>query len=100
MEFLNGAVAPHEDRLTFMRAQIVFWLLAALDGHAKNFSIFLSPGGFRLTPFYDVMSAAPNPEFPLQKVKLAMAFGEKGYYRLCQIQLRHFYQTGLKVGLH
>jgi serine/threonine-protein kinase HipA len=100
MEFLNGAVAPHEDRLTFMKAQIVFWLLAAIDGHAKNFSIFLAPGGYRLTPLYDVMSAAPYPEFPVQKVKLAMALGDKGYYRLNQIQLRHFSQTGQKAGLH
>jgi len=100
MEFLNGAVAPHEDRLTFMKAQIVFWLLAAIDGHAKNFSIFLTPGGYRLTPLYDVMSAAPYPEFPVQKVKLAMALGDKGYYRRNQIQLRHFYQTGQKAGLH
>ena len=100
LEFLNGAVAPHEDRLTFMKAQIVFWLLAAIDGHAKNFSIFLTPGGYRLTPLYDVMSAAPYPEFPVQKMKLAMALGNKGYYRLSQIQLRHFYQTGQKAGLH
>ena len=100
MEFLNGAVAPHEDRLEFMKAQIVFWLLAAIDGHAKNFSIFLTPGGYRLTPLYDVMSAAPYPEFPIQKVKLAMAVGDKGYYCLSQIQLRHFYQTGQKAGLH
>jgi serine/threonine-protein kinase HipA len=100
MEFLNGAVAPHEDRLTFMKAQVVFWLLAAIDGHAKNFSIFLTPGGYRLTPLYDVMSAAPYREFPVQKVKLAMALGDKRYYRLNQIQLRHFYQTGQKAGLH
>ena len=100
LDFLNGAVVPHEARLTFMKAQIVFWLLAAIDGHAKNFSIFLSPGGFRLTPLYDVMSAAPYPEFPVQKIKLAMALGNKGYYRLSQIQLRHFYQTGQKAGLH
>ena len=100
MEILNGAAAPHEDRLTFMKAHIMFWLLAAIDGHAKNFSIFLSPGGFRLTPLYDVMSAAPYPEFPAQKIKLAMSFGDKGYYRLSQIQLRHFYQTGEKAGLH
>ena len=99
LELLNGAVAPREDRLTFMKAQIVFWLLAAIDGHAKNFSIFLTPGGFRLTPLYDVMSAAPYPEFPVQKIKLAMALGDKGYYRLSQIQLRHFYQTGQKTGL-
>ncbi|MEN8108721.1 MAG: type II toxin-antitoxin system HipA family toxin [Pseudomonadota bacterium] len=99
LEFLNGAITPYEDRLAFMKAQIVFWLLAAIDGHAKNFSIFLSPGGYRLTPLYDVMSAAPWPEFPDQKIKLAMALGNKNYYRLKQIQLRHFYQTGQKSGL-
>jgi serine/threonine-protein kinase HipA len=100
LKFMNGAVAPHEDRLTFMKTQIVYWLLAAIDGHAKNFSIFLTPGGFRLTPLYDVMSAAPYPELQVQKIKLAMALGDKGYYRLNQIQLRHFYQTGQKAGLH
>ncbi len=47
LEFLNGAVAPREDRMTFMKAQIVLWLLAAIDGHAKNFSIFLTPGGYK-----------------------------------------------------
>jgi serine/threonine-protein kinase HipA len=99
LTFLNGAIAPYADRLAFMKAQIVFWLLAAIDGHAKNFSIFLTPGGYRLTPLYDVMSAAPYPEFPVQKIKLAMAIGNKGYYRLNQIQLRHFYQTGQKAGL-
>jgi serine/threonine-protein kinase HipA len=98
LKFLNGAVAPHEDRLTFMKAQIVFWLLAAIDGHAKNFSIFITPGGYRLTPLYDVMSAAPYPEFPVQKIKLAMALGNQSYYRLKQIQRRHCYQTGQKAG--
>ena len=99
LAFLNGAAAPHKDRVAFMKAQIVFWLLAAIDGHAKNFSIFLTPGGYKLTPLYDVMSAAPYPEFPVQKTKLAMSVGDKGYYRLKQIQLRHFYQTGQKSGL-
>ncbi|NOZ53163.1 MAG: type II toxin-antitoxin system HipA family toxin [Gammaproteobacteria bacterium] len=99
LECLNGAVAPREDRLTFMKAQIVFWLLAAIDGHTKNFSIFLMPGGYKLTPLYDVMSAAPYLEFPVQKIKLAMAIGDKRYYRLNQIQRRHFYQTGQKAGL-
>ena len=99
LEILNGAIAPYEDRMAFMRAQIVFWLLAAIDGHAKNFSLFLTPGGYRLTPLYDVMSAAPYPEFPAQKVKLAMALGNKNHYRLQQIQIRHFYQTGRKAGL-
>lgn len=99
LKFLNGAINPHEDRMTFMRAQIVFWLLAAIDGHAKNFSISLSPDGYRLTPLYDVISAAPWPELPDQKTKLAMALGNNNHYRLNQIQLRHFYQTGQKAGL-
>ena len=99
LELLNGAIAPYEDRMAFMKAQVVFWLLAAIDGHAKNFSIFRSPGGYQLTPLYDVMSVAPWPEFPDQKIKLAMALGNKNYYRLKQIQLRHFYQTGQKAGL-
>jgi serine/threonine-protein kinase HipA len=99
LAFLNGAAAPHEDRLAFMKAQIVFWLLAAIDGHAKNFSIFLTPGGYKLTPLYDVMSAAPYAEFPVQKTRLAMSLGNKGYYRLNRIQLRHFYQTGQKARL-
>ena len=30
------------------------------DGHAKNFSVFLLPGGaYRLTPRYDTLSAYP-----------------------------------------
>ncbi len=99
MEFLNGAVDPHEDRLTFMKSQIVFWLLAAIDGHAKNFSIFITPGGYKLTPLYDVMSAAPYPEFSPHKIKMAMSIGDKGYYRIKQIQIRHIYQTAQAAGL-
>jgi serine/threonine-protein kinase HipA len=98
LEFLNGAVAPREDRMSFMKTQIVFWLLAAIDGHAKNFSIFLTPGGYKLTPLYDVISAYPYPELSNHKVKLAMAVGN-GHYRIKEILLRHFYQTGQKAGL-
>jgi serine/threonine-protein kinase HipA len=98
LEFLNGAVAPRKDRLSFMKTQIVFWLLAAIDGHAKNFSIFLTPGGYKLTPLYDVMSAYPYSALSAHKIKLAMAVG-KNHYRLKEIQPRHFYQTGQKAGL-
>jgi serine/threonine-protein kinase HipA len=100
LEFLNQAAAPHVDRLVFFRVQIAFWLLAAIDGHAKNFSVFLTPGGFTLTPLYDVMSAAPYPQFSPQKVKLAMAIGDNRHYRLREITPRHFHQTGRKAGLH
>lgn len=43
-----------------MTANLIFWLLAGIDDHGKNFSIFLRPGGgFRLTPLYDVIAAFP-----------------------------------------
>ena len=98
LDFLNRAAAPHDDRRLFFKAQIVFCLLAALDGHAKNFSIFLTPDGFRLTPLYDVMSA--DPYYSPYEVKLAMAIGHRRYYRLRQIARRHFYQTGRSAGFH
>lgn len=100
MSLLNGASDPLEDKKRFFRAQLVFWLLAAIDGHAKNFSIFLTPGGYKLTPLYDVMSVAPYPSLSLHKAKLAMSFGDKGYYRIKQIQPRHLYQSAAQAGLH
>ncbi len=99
LQLLTGAVAPYEERMTFMKAQIVYWLLAAIDGHAKNFSIFHTPGGTTLAPLYDVISAAPYPELSVHKLKLAMAVGDRGHYRLKEVQPRHFYQTGQRAGL-
>ena len=47
-----------EDGRNFLCAQLLFWLLAAIDGHAKNFSLFVLQGGrYRMTPLYDVLSA-------------------------------------------
>jgi serine/threonine-protein kinase HipA len=100
LQFLNSSESPYEDRLKFIKAQVVFWLLAAIDGHAKNFSLFITPGGYKLTPIYDVISASPYPQLSEHKIKLAMAVGNKKYYRLKQIQLRHFYQTGKKAGFY
>lgn len=99
LEFLNGAAVPRKDRLAFLRAQIVFWLLAATDGHAKNFSVFLSPGGFSLTPLYDVMSVDPYPELEAKKVKMAMAVGDNRHYRVHEIVPRHFYQMARLAGV-
>jgi serine/threonine-protein kinase HipA len=84
-------------------AQIVFWLLGATDGHAKNFSIFLLPGGrFRLTPLYDVMSAQPNVdagEIRHNAMKLAMAVGDSRHYTIDSIVPRHFLQTAAGCGV-
>ena len=51
LEVLRGSERAAADRSNFMRTQLLFWVLAAIDGHAKNFSIFLLLGSaYRLTP--------------------------------------------------
>jgi serine/threonine-protein kinase HipA len=102
----SGSANSQADLTTLFRAQVLFYLLAATDGHAKNFSIrILAGGSFRLTPLYDVLSAWPvigkkANEMPLEKVKLAMAIpGERPHYLLKTIQRRHFETLGRKLGL-
>jgi serine/threonine-protein kinase HipA len=38
MDLLLGSTHAEQDRLDFLRTQILFWMLCAIDGHAKNFS--------------------------------------------------------------
>lgn len=87
----------------FMKAQIVFWLLGATDGHAKNFNIFLASGGrFRLTPLYDVMSTQPNVdagEIRHNRMRMAMAVGQRRHYVVNTITPRHFLQTATLSGI-
>ena len=101
-DLLMKSMQPLEDRETFFRAQIIYFLLAAIDGHAKNFSIHLhAQGRFRLCPMYDVLSAYPtvSPKFPLQKLKLAMALhGKHRHYRLHEIRRQHFSDTAKHCG--
>src|SRR6185369_3806788 len=37
LKLLNSADTPAEDQKTVLKAQILFWLVGATDGHAKNF---------------------------------------------------------------
>ena len=100
---LKGADSPADDHRTLFQAQLVFWLIGATDGHAKNFSIFLHPGGgYALTPLYDVLSAQPNVDarqLERKQMKLAMSVGKNNHYRIDEIQSRHFFQTGEAAGL-
>ncbi|EJL35983.1 HipA domain-containing protein [Caulobacter sp. AP07] len=103
LDLLAASDEPTHDRLTFLKSQIVFWLLGATDGHAKNFSVFLQPGGgFRLTPLYDVLSAEPSRaarQIEPKQMKLAMAVGDRRHYRVGDVAPRHFVQTGLAAGI-
>jgi serine/threonine-protein kinase HipA len=103
LKLLAGSDDANADRRNFLKAIIVFWLLGATDGHAKNFSVFLSPGGgFRLTPLYDIVSAQPSlaaKQIRRNKMKMAMAVGDKRHYTIESIVGRHFVQSAVKAGL-
>lgn len=103
LDLLKGSDTPIEDRLTVFKAQIFFWLIGATDGHAKNFSIFLSPGGgYRLTPLYDILTAEPSlamREIEPKQLRLALSIGTRNHYRIGDIHGRHFVQTGEAAGL-
>jgi serine/threonine-protein kinase HipA len=102
-EFLKGSDDPDYDQLVFLKAQIAFWLFAAIDGHAKNFSVFLHPGGgFQMTPLYDVMSAQhlfDLKQLQRKQLKLAMSVGDNRHYHLHEILPRHYFQTAKKAGV-
>jgi len=92
-----------DDRINFFKAIIIFDLLYATDGHGKNFSIFLEKDGFRLTPFYDVMSGYflyQREKTPLQKLKLAMKVGKSGHYSFKRIKIRHYLETAKLCGIN
>ncbi|HEX8755066.1 MAG TPA: type II toxin-antitoxin system HipA family toxin [Steroidobacteraceae bacterium] len=103
VELLKGSDVPDEDQRIFFKAQVIFWLLGAADGHAKNFSLRLAPGGrFRLTPIYDVLSAQPGVDarqLRFDKMKMAMAIGKSRHYVVHTIAGRHFVETGDQCGL-
>lgn len=103
---LAGSVNAQADLTNFLKAQLVFWMLAAPDGHAKNFSLrILARGRYALTPLYDVMSIWPvegngASQFSWHKTKLAMALqGKNRHYHLKDIQRRHFNATAAKFFL-
>lgn len=98
LELLAGSDDPIEDSWRFLAANFAFWLLAAPDGHAKNFSIFIKRRSkYGLTPLYDVISAWPVigsgrlGTLDYRRVKLAMAVRAKNrHWKLDEIRPRHW----------
>jgi serine/threonine-protein kinase HipA len=101
---LKSSIQAELDLTTLLKAQILFWMLAAPDGHAKNFSIRVLPQGrYQLTPLYDVMSIwpvegnGPN-QFSMFKAKMAMAVqGKNKHYHFKDIQRRHFNNMAVRL---
>ena len=105
LQVLRGSRTAAADIRHFLCAQLAFWLLAATDGHAKNFSLFLLPGGgYRMTPLYDVVSVWPvighgQHLLAWQEAKLAMAVRSRNtHYRLADIQPRHWQGLAQRSG--
>ena len=82
--------APRADIEHFVAALALNWAIGGSDGHAKNFSVLIAPGGqVRLAPIYDVLTVLPYPRrYHPPEVKLAMKIG--GEYRLDWIARRHW----------
>lgn len=103
---LRGSVHRDDDLTRLLEAQLLFWMLAATDGHAKNFSIrVLSQGRFQLTPLYDVLSIWPIMGEGPNKIswhhaRLAMSVrGRNKHYLLKDIQRRHFNAMAAQCGV-
>lgn len=105
LALLAGSADAVTDRLAFQLAQLAFWLMAAPDGHAKNFSIFLRQGNtYEMTPLYDVLSMWPyvgkgRGQLHLRDVRLAMALRSKNtHYDIYGIHTRHWHNMAMKNG--
>ena len=106
LRVLDASASVMSDKTDFVRAQILFWMLAATDGHAKNFSIGHERGGsYRMTPLYDVLSAWPiigrgSKHLDWRKATMAMAVRSKNvHWKLSEIQARHWDAVARAAGL-
>jgi serine/threonine-protein kinase HipA len=106
MSLLAGSDDAVVDRMRFLLSQLAFWMLGATDGHAKNFSVFVKPGGaYRLTPLYDVLSAYPvmgqgQGKLPRQKAHLAMKVrGHSAHSQLDYVKPRHWVAEARRSGI-
>lgn len=106
LDVLDGSMTREQDCRDFFKAQLLFWMLCATDGHAKNFSLFLRPGGrYQLTPLYDVLSAypvlgkGPSNLSPF-KAKMAMAVrSTNAHWKMRDILRRHWLALGMRHGV-
>lgn len=106
MSLLETSAQAEQDRRIFFVAQVLFWMLCATDGHAKNFSLFIQPGGtYKLTPLYDVISAypvlgeGPGKLSPF-RAKMAMAVRSKNpHWLMHDIRRWHWLTVGERYGI-
>ncbi|HKP96579.1 MAG TPA: type II toxin-antitoxin system HipA family toxin [Fibrobacteria bacterium] len=104
LRFLLGSRRSLADRRLFLKSQVLFWMLCAVDGHARNFSIFIGRGGaYGLTPLYDVLSAYPilghgKNRLAPEKAKMAMAVKGRGKHYLWERMTREHWKETARIG--
>ena len=106
MDILRGSENAATDREDFFKTHLLFWIMGATDGHAKNFSLTLLAGGrYRRTPLYDILSTWPiqgrgaNRMDP-RKARLAMAVdGSNRHDLIRDIHRWHWVGMAESVGL-
>lgn len=78
----------------FLQMLFFNYLIAATDGHAKNYSLMLNVSGdHRLAPMYDVASIAPyieRAQWNIKPPKLAMSIG--GENRVGHLTANHLHK--------
>ena len=88
------ACVPAEAERLFRRV-LACLLLGNTDAHLKNFAMFHTPQGLRLTPCYDLVASAFYRQF--DTIALALAGAEN--LRLGQLQPKHVVGLGEGYGL-
>lgn len=96
VSILQTSVKAKEDLETFFKSLVVFYILGAIDGHAKNYSIEYAKEGYFLAPLYDILSIFPalnQKEVGVGKYKMALGMGKSNHYTAKRINRRHFIET-------
>lgn len=74
---------------------LVCFLTGNTDAHLKNFAMFHTPDGLRLTPAYDLVAAALYPEFKF----IALSIGGASNIVLNELKPKHIVSLGKAYGL-
>jgi serine/threonine-protein kinase HipA len=83
------------DAWRLYRRILVCFLTGNTDAHLKNFAMFHTPDGLRLTPAYDLVAAALYPEYRT----LALAMGRAANLSIDKLKPKHLVALGEAYGL-
>jgi len=83
------------DAWKLYRRVLVCFLTGNTDAHLKNFAMFHTSDGLRLTPAYDLVAAALYPEYR----QLALAIGNASDLTLESLRPKHFVALATSYGV-